>query len=108
MMPNPLEVRYAIVSMSAASVILKRRIEKLAPNRKLARLKRNVLPPQCLRRWTSTLPAANSREDVGDGSAVATTVDEFTGFGCSCVMFFFSSHIDSIQVPCRRHYTRDS
>jgi hypothetical protein len=34
----------------APSVMLKRRSEKLEPRRKLEGLKRNVLPPQCLRR----------------------------------------------------------
>ncbi len=36
-------------------MMLKRRSEKLEPRRKLERLKRNVLPPQCLRRTEGPL-----------------------------------------------------
>src|SRR5207302_3307973 len=105
--PNPFEVRYAIISSNAASVTLKRRSETLAPKRKLSRLKRKVLPPQCLRRRKATFPSVSPREGVVDESAVATgVVDVFTGFPGSYVMRFFSSPIDSIQAPLysRLHY----
>src|SRR2546426_9958738 len=42
------------MSNNAASVMLKRLSEEFQSKRKLARLKRNVLPPQCLRRWAGT------------------------------------------------------
>src|SRR5579863_3681380 len=84
--------------MNAASVKLKRRIEKLAPKRKLERLKRNVLPPQCVRRRVGTLPAAASLEGSDDWSATrATVVDGMTVCADSCVICFFSSHVGSIQ-----------
>ena len=52
--------------------MLKRRSEKLDPRRKLEGLKRNVLPPQCLRRPEGTLSAAVLVVDGVDGSTVAT------------------------------------
>ena len=39
------------MSNKAASVMLKRRKDKFWPKRKLVKLKRSVLPPQCLWRW---------------------------------------------------------
>jgi hypothetical protein len=52
-------------------VMLKRRREKLEPRRKLEGLKRNVLPPQCLRR-TEVPPSIVVLVVVAvDGSTVA-------------------------------------
>ena len=52
--------------------MLKRRSEKLEPRRKLEGLKRNVLPPQCLRR-TEGPPSVVVLVVVAiDSSAVAT------------------------------------
>ena len=51
--------------------MLKRRSEKLEPKRKLEGLKRNVLPPQCLRRSEGSLSAAVLVVIAVDGSVVA-------------------------------------
>ena len=93
MTPNPFEVRYAIARSNAPSVTLKRRSEKLVPKRKLAGLKRNVLPHQRLRRRRAVFPSVDPREDGVGGSAVAAAVGErFTGLAGSCVMCFSPSH----------------
>ena len=52
--------------------MLKRRSEKLEPRRKLEGLKRNVLPPQCLRRTEGPLSTALLEVDAGERSTVAT------------------------------------
>ena len=53
-------------------MMLKRRSEKLEPRRKLEGLKRNVLPPQCLRRPEGPLSAAVLVGVAVDPSTVAT------------------------------------
>jgi hypothetical protein len=55
-------------------MILKRRSEKLEPSRKLEGLKRNVLPPQCLRRTEGPLSAAVFVLVAVVGSTVSTAV----------------------------------
>jgi hypothetical protein len=52
--------------------MLKRRSEKLEPRRKLERLKRNVLPPQCLRRPEEPLSVAVLVVFAVDPSTVTT------------------------------------
>ena len=52
-------------------MMLKRRSEKLAPGRKLEGLKRNVLPPQCLRRLEGPLCIVVLVVLAGDSSRVA-------------------------------------
>ncbi len=52
--------------------MLKRRSEKLEPRRKLEGLKRNVLPPQCLRRPEGPLSVAVLVVVAVDPSTVAT------------------------------------
>ena len=53
-------------------MMLKRRSEKLEPGRKLAGLKRNVLPPQCPRRLEAPLFVVVLVVPAGDSSSVAT------------------------------------
>jgi len=52
--------------------MLKRRSEKLEPSRKLEGLKRNVLPPQCLRRTEEPPSAVVLVVVAADSSTVAT------------------------------------
>ncbi len=52
--------------------MLKRRSEKLEPRRKLEGLKRNVLPPQFLRRTEGPLSVAVFVADAVERSTVAT------------------------------------
>ncbi len=69
--------------------MLKRRSEKLEPRRKLEGLKRNVLPPQCLRWPEGPLSAAVPVVDGVDGSTVATAdVVLFSGTTESRVIAF--------------------
>ncbi len=53
-------------------MMLKRRSKMLEPRRKLEGLKRNVLPPQCLRRPEGPFSAAVLVVVAVDGSKVAT------------------------------------
>ena len=54
--------------------MLKRRSEKLEPRRKLEGLKRNVLPPQCLRRLEGP-PSVVVLEVVAFDSSTVATAD---------------------------------
>ena len=71
-------------------MMLKRRSEKLAPGRKLEGLKRNVLPPQCLRRLEGPLCIVVLVVLVvlaGDSSRVAAADVVFvSGTAESCVI----------------------
>ena len=57
--------------------MLKRRSEKLEPRRKLEGLKRNVLPPQCLRRLEGPPSFVVPVVVAIDSSTVATADDVF-------------------------------
>src|SRR5579875_3525725 len=61
MSPKTFEAIWASENKRAASVMLKRRSEKFAPRRKLAGLKRKVLPPQCLCRIDGALSLVRPR-----------------------------------------------
>src|SRR5947209_474029 len=89
--------------------MLKRRIEKLVPTRKLVRLKRNVLPPQCLRRPLCAFFTVSPVTGFDGASGVGATVGAvFSGCAASCKICFLSSHIFPIQDVPSGHYTHAS
>jgi hypothetical protein len=85
--PNIFEAIEAIEKKKAPSVMLKRRSVKLEPRRKLEGLKRNVLPPQCLRRMEGPPSVVVLVVVAVDSSTVATaTVVFVSGTAESCVI----------------------